>query len=126
MKMCMDHWTKLREAIIDRGLESLISKNGFEAAQRAVDEIEGTPTQYDPLMAANWMIFGKATEFLGLYLLTKDELCPVCEMMTHAADKADVMGNKKTAQEIEEFFIDGPADAVLEYCQENHLIHGIQ
>lgn len=71
MKICAPHWEKLREAIKSRGLWPLVARNGQEAMQRTVDELEGTEDKatYDPLMNCVWMIYGKATEFGGLYLI---------------------------------------------------------
>lgn len=67
MAWCMDHWTRLREAIDKRGLTSLISESGEEAAKKMVSEInegEQTIDNFDPLLSAYWAIQGNAGRIL--------------------------------------------------------------
>lgn len=123
MKFCQKHWDMLRAAIETRGLMHLVAKGGEAAMERAVDEINGVATDatYDPLMAAHWMISGRAIEIGGLYLMTGDH-CPVCEAMAHTshwprAGETEPLGEAG----VEKHWIDGPADAVLVYCQERGL-----
>ncbi len=86
--------------------------------ERLSEEIEGTaqPYNYDPLLAMNSMIFGEAIKLGGLYLLNGD-YCPVCEVIRQYADTEDEDGKFITAEDVRSYWIDGPADAVLEYCQ---------
>lgn len=67
MKMCMDHWTRLRASIDARGLSSLIADNGEKAAANLVSELnEGrTLDNYDPLMAAHNALVGNCLETIG-------------------------------------------------------------
>lgn len=103
----------MREAIAKRGLDHLVSKDGHQAVDRIVKEAEGKNTKrdYDPLMGLNWMIFGRALECGGLYLMgTQPDgspYCPLCEAGVHGV----------VAQE----WVDGASDAVLEYCKVNGL-----
>lgn len=86
--------------------------------------MNGTATDktYDPLMEAHLMISGRAIQMGGLYLMSGD-YCPICEVMTHMDGKPrDPTGRIWRAPEIERAWIDGPADAVLEYCQERDLV----
>lgn len=116
MRFCQPHWNALRGAIESRGLSHLIAANGRDAHARAVAELQGNAelSDYDPLMAAHWMIANRVLELGGLYLMTAD-YCPVCEA---------IKGHEKhmTREETEKYYIDGPADAVLQYCRENGLV----
>lgn len=85
MRFCMPHWEKLRAAIDDRGLSHLVSRNGQQAMQSFVKDIEGTADpllDFDPLLAANNMIWSKALEVGGLSIMAPNEdgtdRCPIC------------------------------------------------
>lgn len=112
MQFCKDHWDKLRKAIEDRGLSHLVVKSEEAVFENIVAELQGEKVVYDPLIDCHWMITNKALETGGLYLLTnkKDgtQYCPVCEAVTHGNLECD--------------WIDGPADAVLNYCREKNLV----
>jgi hypothetical protein len=116
MKFCMPHWNALRDAIAARGLAHLGARTGQEAAARVVAEVKGQATDrtYDPLMDAHNMIVAHVTEQGGLYLFTGD-YCPVCEA---------IKGHAKTMTpaEVEDHYINGPADAVLAYCRQQKLV----
>ena len=116
MKICPEHWDKLREAIKARGLWPLVLRNGEEAAARAVAELEGKADKasYDPLMNCVWMIYGRATELGGLYLYTGD-FCAICEAVKHSRIGGD--DGFRDTQHVESHWIDGPADAVLEHVK---------
>lgn len=128
MKLCQVHWGKVREAINSRGMGSLVSKDGAVAIDRLEDELKGTatPESYDPLMSVNNMIFGRALEFGGLYLMTGD-FCPICEAIKHRAGVVDPeKGRPYTTEEEESYWIDGPADGALTYCREKGLMPQVQ
>lgn len=78
MKFCLPHWDKLRKAISDRGLDSLNSKGGQEAAERM------QKGAFDPLMNAHNAIVGNALDHQGggFALMTANEdgsdRCPLC------------------------------------------------
>lgn len=111
MKFCQLHWDELKAAIDERGLSHLIAKDGRGAVNRVVAEIEGTATDasYDPLMAAYWMITGRALEMGGLYLMTGD-YCPLCELEKH------------TEHGVAAEWIQGCTDSVKVYCEEKGLV----
>lgn len=124
MKFCQPHWNALRDAIERRGLSHLIAKSGEDAAKRAVAELKGTATDHtlDPLMAAHWMIVGKVTERVGLALYGGD-FCPVCEgIKTNEGVVDPKLDRVYTPEEEESYWIDGPADAVLQECRDKGLV----
>lgn len=116
MQFCKEHWAQLRAAIEVRGLSHLIAKSGEQAFANIKAELEGEASPYDPLMDCNWMIINRALAYGGLYLMgTKEngeQYCPVCEAVANGAE--------------EKFWIDGPADAVLEHCRGKGLVPRIQ
>jgi hypothetical protein len=87
MKFCNTHWEKLRQAIKGHGIWDLVATSGEEAISQMTDNLKGVPEtleRYDPLMATHNMIWGKAMEFGGLYLLGRNpddpdgHYCPLC------------------------------------------------
>lgn len=122
MQMCEKHWTMLREAIEARGLTPFIAKDGQEAMQQAIDQIEGDDTHYDPLAASNWLITGRALEMGGLYLMSGD-YCPVCEVMKHMSQTPIVPGGPPAGEAwVEKHWIEGPADAALAECVRRGMV----
>jgi len=128
MQICQHHWDLLRQAMEDRGLGHLSSK---EAAKAQIEgELAGEPAEErprDPLMSANFAIMGKAMEMGGLYMMMGD-LCPICEAIKHTAGKYK---DPKTDQimnehEIERWWIDNPADAELEAARARGSVPGAQ
>lgn len=125
VKFCLPHWERLRAAINERGLTSLIARGGAAAAERTTDEFKGTATDatYDPLMACHWMITNRALEGLGLYVLTTkedgSEYCPICEVLRRHPDPCP---NGCTGDDVERYFINGPADAALEYVKRSPVL----
>lgn len=112
MKFCQPHWDRLRAAIETRGLMPLVARDGREAIARLKDEIEGSADKatFDPLMAAHNMILARCTELLGLYLYSGD-YCPVCEICKPGTYPEPAPESRWKSNE--DYFIDGPADAVL-------------
>ena len=117
MKFCQPHWDALREAIELRGLGHLIAANGREAAARTVADLTGDDdlANYDPLMDVHWMIASRAMCVFGIAALAAG--CPVCELLRALPSPPD--GFRYATNE--QYLIDGPADAVQQYCIE----HGI-
>lgn len=117
MQFCQPHWDKLRAAIAERGLSHRIAQDGRAAAGRMKAEFEGTATDrtYDPLMDAHNMIVARALELGGLYLMTGD-YCPICEAVTHSPKEVF-----PSVEDVERYWIDGPADSVKTYCVEHGL-----
>lgn len=113
MQFCTDHWDKLRAAIVSRGLDHLVAKDGKAAISNEIAKLNGEEGKYDPLMSCHWMITNRALETGGMYLMfTKEDgtqYCPVCEAV-------NVGGGE------ESHWIDGPADAALAECKRRGLI----
>lgn len=96
MRICKDHWALCRQAIEDRGLSSLVARNGKEACYNAVADIEGEPDpkneRFDPLMSMNWHWSSVALQAGGLAMMGEGpaendgNLCPLCELDVHYAD----------------------------------------
>lgn len=122
MKFCRTHWDRLRQLVIDKGMVALISKDGEAAADRMVEELEGTatPLTYDPLLSAYWMLSGKALELGGLYLMGQKpgeggEYCPMCEVEEQGVKYAGQPGDA-------EAWMDSCTDSCLVYCREQGLL----
>ena len=129
MKICQQHWDKLRKAIEDRGLSSFI-QTGEQNMATFEAVAEGTHTEkelpYDPLMSCNWMIWGQALKAGGLYLMQGNH-CPVCEAKKHLSGHNTVHPVTKmpfitTPEWVEEQWIDGPADAALAECRARGMV----
>lgn len=123
MKICSDHWEKLRVAIDERGLSRLVAQSGEQAMENIKEELEGGDPPYDPLMACNNMIWAEGLRLGGLYLMSQKEdgsqYCPICEALLHKLDDVSV-------ELFEDYWIKGPADAVLRHCREQGLIPALQ
>lgn len=118
MKFCMNHWEELKNAIKERGMWNLVAIDGHAAIYRTKQELEGTATDstYDPLMAANFMISGKALEMGGLYLLSGN-YCPLCELeLNKPTDSEEYEKNWAT------IWIQECTDSILNYCKERKLL----
>lgn len=122
MRMCDKHWQALRQAIVKRGMGHLIAGNGREAADRLIADLTGhDPDDFEPLMAAFYMIAARTVELVGIQPFMRDEesVCPICLVMaTHPAN----CPRGCTAETIEENWIEAPADRALDYAEENHLL----
>lgn len=107
MKMCMDHWTKLRTAIDTRGLSALVSESGEEAMSNLLDEANRGPTldNFDPLLTAHNAIFANSVH-IDPHLALLDE-CPLCHLNHHHDDACQIQGCKGTPFE---GWIDAAAD----------------
>lgn len=109
MKMCQDHWDKLREAIRERGLYEFVAKSGDVASEKMKAELESTADEtkpYDPLASANWGIATQAVEQGATYIMFGD-YCPLCEVETHAGSSSS------------QDWINGCTDAILNDFREN-------
>lgn len=81
MKFCQPHWDILRAEVRTQGLGDWIATSGEVAVEQAADSLvrgEHTRVNYDPLMAAHNMIFGRVLEGLGLVVMSADFGCPIC------------------------------------------------
>lgn len=111
MRFCQSHWDRLKKAIEDRGLNHLIAKDGKEAMQQAIKQLQGVDDKrkdYDPLMSAHWQIVENAIKAGGLYIMMGD-ICPLCEVDKHQAEMQP--GNSS------DDWIKYASDAQLEYAK---------
>jgi hypothetical protein len=108
MKICQEHWNRLRTAIEERGLSHFVAKDGKVAANNMVAELQGANTKenYDPLMAANFAIWGNALECWGIEMMTSDA-CPLCALDKHAAECTEESCNKQSGSDWIRFAADG-------------------
>lgn len=99
MKMCQEHWDKLRAAVEQRGDTRFVAADGKTALERTKRELERTdgPDDFDPLMSSNFAIFNNAMETVGrnagpaaaLSFMGAD-ICPLCELNSlHKRDCQD-------------------------------------
>lgn len=81
MQICKDHWRDVREAITERGLDGLVSKDGKAAFDAMERQLRGQDDKrdFDPLMNANWAICSAYLRDVGLAGMVGDK-CPLCEV----------------------------------------------
>jgi hypothetical protein len=120
----------LRAACKARGMEHLCHRGGEAALEATVRQLknEDTPKDFDPLLQANWMIFGRALDLGGLYMMSDaedgSERCPVCEPIKHLEHTY----TKEYGAPIDRYptmeahWIDGVMDAVLDIAREKNLM----
>src|SRR6266704_3865217 len=79
MQFCQPHWSKLRDAVKERGMDELVASSGKEAADRMGKELKGDETlsSFDPLMSMHWAIVDRLSEIGGAQILLQ-EGCPMC------------------------------------------------
>lgn len=122
MKICADHWGKLKAAIELRGLTYLVAASGEKAVAmleaRIADPKADFKDTYDPLMAANFAIWNNALEAFGLGVMAEDALCPLCLMDKHAAECAEPECAKNSGLDWIEFAADGQ----LEVARQKGLV----
>lgn len=117
MRVCDDHWQVMKDAIDQRGLTPLVSKDGKEACDNLKDEIEGNESRFDPLMSMFWHWVNNSVAQGGLYLMGLDEsgnqYCPICEYTKHCQgfDAEREIGIT--------------ADQMRDYAVQEHLIPGV-
>lgn len=81
MQICQNHWAMLRQEVADQGLAGWIAPDGETAVEQLVNSLErgeDTATNYDPLMACNWMLMSRSLEVFGLQVMHPDFGCPIC------------------------------------------------
>lgn len=82
--MCAEHWTRLRKEVEDSGMTHLVSRSGKEAFDKIVAPLTEPASprngadDFDPLMGANFSIWGAALKDGGLAMMVGDK-CPLCE-----------------------------------------------
>jgi hypothetical protein len=93
MKFCERHWTALKAAIDERGLDVYVARGGQTAAAKVTDAAqrgEFTLDNFDPLLGAHNRIVMHAINAVGLAVLADNadgtERCPLCYLTErHAA-----------------------------------------
>lgn len=70
MRMCMQHWSKIREAVSVRGMNHLVSFCGEDVLRRQCAAVLGedasaTQQDFDPLIAINWSLAAFVMERTG-------------------------------------------------------------
>jgi hypothetical protein len=83
MKICKEHWARLRQGVDDRGMTQLVGN-----AESAYEELQGEPKEFNPLLHARYYIWTAGLEHLGLGVMVLDtspgapndgHVCPLCE-----------------------------------------------
>jgi hypothetical protein len=109
MKLCNDHYEKLKTAIRTKKMWHLVSKSGEEAVNRFSSPV------IDPLFNSCMNIYTNALHAGGLQLLDYDEngkeYCPLCELNKHG-----------TVQNSDDW-IDLATEDMLIYCKDNNLLN---
>ena len=128
MRICNDHWTKIRERIKALGIDHLGAQDSEQAAAEIEADIRGTakPEDYDPLMSVNWMIVSRALDLGGLALLYANTdgtaQCPICEAWKHKDDNAPQGYPPIELDVFEHYWLDGPTDATYRECIKRGLV----
>lgn len=67
MRICQDHWDRLREKIEAAGLKSLVSDSGHEVAEKMKRELEGQDdlSTFDPLMGSHWAVVNNSLDYVS-------------------------------------------------------------
>jgi len=84
MRFCSTHWAKLRDAIAERGLSSLIADSGQDVATKLRREAEEGMTidTFEPLMGAHNAIVRNTLGVTGISVMHPNEdgsdRCPLC------------------------------------------------
>ena len=113
MQICQDHWHELKNAIRQRGMWKLVSRDtdgrlpAYLTRQTLATASMGA--RIDPLRVTALLISDQALTAFGDYLESRS-YCPLCE----------VDENLGRGQSFD--WIATDADAVLEVCRERHLV----
>jgi len=128
--MCQPHWEALKREITSRGLGDFIAKDGEEAVRQMKASLDNPDVlrleDFDPLMAANNMIFSQAMQSRGLAMLQPDENtgkppCPLC-FVAGPYDRQWIGGASDQAAEMVCELRKGPVD--LKKKREEHERRG--
>ena len=122
MRFCEQHWRDLKQAIDDRGMVHLVSKDGQTAIETLL-EAPNDVKSFDPLLIATMEIYGTALRYGGAYLAIAKEdgtrYCPLCELVVHKAEEAK---KERNIDNIAKHWIDGCTDFVLKEARELGLM----
>jgi len=119
MRICSDHWSQLRAAIEVRGLSKYVSKDGVAAAKTLTAAFTDGENKdaFDPLIQANFAIWGNALEAFGPDIMHEDAPCPLCALDNHATICKDEGCPRETGMN----WINFAADAQLQNAKEMGL-----
>jgi hypothetical protein len=114
MKICADHWLHLRAAIEERGLAKFVARSGEDALAVITARLHGVEptTAFEPLMNANFAIWARYTEGVGMDALAF-EGCPLCEVEAFHTGLA-------------QDWIDGSAEDQLAHARHIGLVPAVQ
>lgn len=108
MNWCKPHWTQLRAAIKDKGLDGFGAQDGEESTQALANALEGEEGPFDPLIGC-WLRIN-AYMFESPACNGRILQCPLCILVD---DKQP---------ELVEKWIDGCTQSALDYALEQGLI----
>lgn len=83
MKLCADHWTRLKTAIELRGLLKLSSGSSAEAISRLEKTGENPRASFDPLLDACLAIYAQFMNDVGPVAALTGEICPLCSVESY-------------------------------------------
>jgi hypothetical protein len=111
MKICLDHWHEMRNAIRQRGLWKLVTQQGSVAAQNSQAEVGAwrMSSTFDPLIAESSMISEQALMALGSPLASSHD-CPLCSV-------EQSLGAETVLE-----WIETDADIILQLCRAQKLV----
>lgn len=78
MKICQQHWDKLRAKINEAGLGKFGANSGEQVVEIIKQHIHGDGSSFDPLLNANFAIWGNFLSLVGIRALSPDDTCPLC------------------------------------------------
>ena len=107
MEWCQPHWSQLKQKVVDKGMWSLVSSNGGEAADIAVAQLEGDDTKFDPLLNCCFGIFNFVMSHVGLRAMGQ---CPLCILVQDGQP------------ELVENYLDGCTNDALQHCMSHNLL----
>jgi hypothetical protein len=121
MKICHRHWEQLRDACASRGMAHLVSETPEQAEIER--QLAGDDTNFDPLLRANFMIWGEAVRTGGPYVMGFDEhgkeFCPICEAIENIAPE-DLPDKRYSSTE--QYWTEGVMDSILQYARDIGLM----
>lgn len=121
MKICSDHWNALRTAVEERGLSQFVSKDGETAVKRLTSAFSNTADDadsFDPLMQANFAIWGNAMDAFGSAIVAEGAPCPLCALDQHIAECKDTDCHRESGAD----WIKFAADEQLQAAQDMGLM----
>lgn len=109
----------------------LVSPDPATAVTTLQRNLTGTaegPNDFDPLMTATMMIYGRAMQAFGPWIASgEDDKCPVCEILKAQAAHIAAGGHSAlTPQQLEQHWTIGAMDEVLLQARELGVMPRLQ